>query len=211
MAHVHGYASGSACIGLVGVLLLSLIGAPTADAQDQRTKGAVAPKAIEKTAAGSALSDPGLELGEPLPIQGYDVIGFIETVRVASAKLDVNAKIDSGARSSSIDARRIEPFMRDGAQWVRFTLHGDADQTRRMENPVRRVARIKRVGAPTQKRYVVMLGLCVGSFYRVSEVNLTDRSRMRYRMILGRHYMMERFLIDPAALFLTEPNCPKQP
>ncbi|MGI9388377.1 MAG: ATP-dependent zinc protease family protein [Methyloligellaceae bacterium] len=211
MAQVHGNRSGSAFVVLLGLLLLSLSGAPAADAQDQRTKGAVPPNGVENTAAGPALPDRGLELGEPLPVWGYDVIGFIETVRITAAKLDVNAKIDSGARTSSIDARRIEPFMRDGAQWVRFTLHGDADQSRRMEHPVRRVARIKRVGAASQKRYVVMLGLCVGSFYRVSEVNLTDRSRMRYRMILGRHYMMERFLIDPAALFLTEPNCPKQP
>ena len=102
------------------LFLLSFICAPGADAQDQRTKGAVPPTAIEKTTAGPALSDRGLELGEPLPVFGYDVIGFIETVRIAAAKLDVNAKIDSGARSSSLDARRIEPFMRDGAQWVRF-------------------------------------------------------------------------------------------
>ncbi|MCG8544688.1 MAG: RimK/LysX family protein [Alphaproteobacteria bacterium] len=182
-------------------------GARVTGAQSTQQTGAATPPPASKSVNAAARSST-LNLGEPLPVQGYDVIGFIETVRITSANLDINAKVDSGARTSSTDASRIVPFQRDGKPWVRFTLHGDNGQTRRMERPVHRVARIRRAGVTTQERFVVLLALCVGTHYRLTEVNLTNRSNLRYRMILGRHYMMERFLIDPAALFLTEPDCP---
>ena len=207
MAHLNRISAGRRrAVGLALILLLSA-GAREAYAQSPKPNGAeTAPPAAP--AAKETPREAALKLGEPLPILGYDVIGFIETVRVTSANLDINAKVDSGARTTSADASRIVQFQRDGKPWVRFTLHGDNGQTRRLERPVYRVARIRRAGAETQERFVVMLALCVGTHYRLAEVNLTNRSNLRYRMILGRHYMMERFLIDPAALFLTEPDCP---
>ena len=191
------------------VFAVVLIVASPASSEQKRPGGGVKKRSakayVDYTGATSRL-----DLGDSIPVWGYDTLGFIETVRMTPGKLDINAKIDSGARSSSVDARDIVPFERDGKPWVRFTLIGDNGRSFRTEQPVQRIARIRRASGEAQRRYVVLLGLCVGSYYKLAEVNLVYRGHLRYRMIIGRHFMMDQFLIDPASLFLTEPSCTKE-
>lgn len=134
-------------------------------------------------------------------------IGYLEDVVVYPWKLRMKAKVDTGAKSSSIDALNILPFKRDGADWVRFTVAGDGEEVWRFRLPVVRIARIRRAGAPTVRRYVVELGLCLGPVYKKTEVNLINRSGMNYRMLIGRMFMAGDFVVDPGTAFVTRPAC----
>jgi hypothetical protein len=134
-------------------------------------------------------------------------IGYIETVRIDPGNRRVTAKIDTGAKTSSIDTLNILPIVKDGTEWVRFTMAGDDAQRWQLELPVVRTVRIKRAGAPTTRRYVVEMGVCLGSVYKKAEVNLVNRRHMTYRMLIGRAFMAGDFLVDPRAAFLTRPDC----
>ena len=53
------------------------------------------------------------------------IYGWIETVTFPQAGLQLEAKLDTGAQTSSLDARSIEEFERDDEPWVRFRLEGE--------------------------------------------------------------------------------------
>lgn len=134
-------------------------------------------------------------------------IGYVEYVVIEPGNLRLKAKIDTGAKSSSIDAINILPFIRDGKQWVWFSVVIDDDQHLRFELPVVRTVRVKRANAPTQRRYVVEMGICLGNVFKKAEVNLVNRTGMNYRMLIGRLFIKESFVVDPASNFLASPSC----
>ena len=70
-----------------------------------------------------------------------------------------------------------------------------------------RVAKVKRHAGKAQERPVVRLGICVGDVLKEVEVNLVDRSRFEYRLLVGRSYLANDFLIDPGARYKTSPTC----
>ncbi len=139
-----------------------------------------------------------------------EVIGLVESVRIEPGGLVVDAKIDTGADNSSIHASDVVRFKRRGESWVRFRVvtHNATSET--LERELVRVARVKRPTGKSQRRPVVMLGLCLGTAYREVEVTLVDRSRFRYRMIIGRSFLGNDFLVDPSKKNTTQPACPKR-
>lgn len=76
---------------------------------------------------------------------------------------------------------------------------------------IARIARVKRSGTAIQQRYVVNLGICLGRTFAETEVNLNNRKGMSYRMLIGRRFLGDRFLIDVSRKDLAEPECPEAP
>ncbi len=138
-------------------------------------------------------------------------IGYLEDVNVYPGKVTVRAKIDSGAATSSLDVGKIEEFEIGGEPWVRFRLGGNAGEGMLVERPLHKLANVRRSGTAVQTRYVITLGICLGGFYKEAEVNLNDRSGMSYRMLIGRRFLEDKFLIDASAKHLTKPECAGAP
>jgi hypothetical protein len=137
------------------------------------------------------------------------VVGWIEKVRIYPGDFVVHAKLDSGAEYSSLDAANLQEFQRDGKPWVRFDLAERDGNKITIERPVLRMATIKRHYLKAQKRHVITLGVCLGKYYKETEVNLVDRSGFQYRMLIGRKFMEGAVVIDPSAQYTVEPTCPK--
>ncbi|HEY6130911.1 MAG TPA: ATP-dependent zinc protease [Halioglobus sp.] len=117
----------------------------------------------------------------------------------------IKAKIDTGARSSALHAFRVEPFERDCAPWVRFAIHpvqGDTAIVVDCEAPVidRRIVRDS--GGHDELRYVINALIAIGDHRIQSEVTLTDRDTMMFRVLLGRTALRSRFVIHPAKSYL---------
>lgn len=133
--------------------------------------------------------------------------GWIEEARIYPGAFLLEAKLDTGADVSSLDARDAVFFRRGGERWIRFTVTSNRGRTVTLERPVVRMARIKRHSHASQRRPVVRLGICIGDVYRETEVNLVDRARFRYRLLIGRRFMENRVIVDPARKFLHSPEC----
>lgn len=151
-----------------------------------------------------------LLVGLTPPAQARGVYGWVEFVELhlGDQPLKLKAKLDTGARSSSLDATDIVPFERDGERWVRFrvSLPG-LEKTALMEQPVVRYVRIKRHRGPNDRRPVIRLPLCLGDELRTVEVNLTDRGRFIYPLLLGRKALTRLAVVDPARTFMRQPGC----
>lgn len=135
------------------------------------------------------------------------VIGWIEPVTLVAGQLTLDAKLDTGADVSSIDARDIRQFERNGRPWVSFAVPDRKGRRVRMERPVERMMEIKKGSGGAQQRPVVMLKVCLGGVERLSVVNLVDRAHLSTPMLLGRSFLEGHFAIDSARTNTTKPNC----
>ncbi|UCE85619.1 MAG: ATP-dependent zinc protease [Deltaproteobacteria bacterium] len=125
------------------------------------------------------------------------VIGWTEYVDLPDWGVKrLRAKVDTGARSSALHVEHIEELPR-GYVSFSIVLHR-AKRDRRI--PVKaRVVRKSRVRSSTghhSERYFVETTLRLGPVERKIEVNLVDREKLIYRMLLGRAALAGPFLID---------------
>lgn len=150
-----------------------------------------------------------------------ETLGYVEWVVMQDTSLRLKARLDTGAKTSSLHAVNVEPFEKDGAEWVSFQIplgdHEDQptegeldheDVILEFERPVERTVLIKRKGAPSQKRYVVMMDFCIAGTTHTTQFSLTDRGKFSYPALLGRRFMRDdNILIDSADAFMAEKEC----
>lgn len=112
----------------------------------------------------------------------------------------VEARVDSGAKTSAIHTTNIERVARDGQTFVRFDVHPlrkDRRTAVRCEALLVDRRTVKNTSGLSEKRYVVRTTLGLGEHAWEIELTLADRDAMGYRMLLGREAMSGRILVDP--------------
>lgn len=139
------------------------------------------------------------------------VVGWVERVAIFPGDLVVRARIDTGAKTASLNCGCINRFKRNGHEWVRFTVVNSKGNSISLEREVLRTVAIRRHFGATQKRPVIRLGLCLAGVYKEVDVNLVDRSGFNYQMLIGRNFLKEGFLVDPARTYLSSPRCVNAP
>ena len=132
--------------------------------------------------------------------------GWREWVSLPDAGVDwIKAKIDTGARTSSLHAYDVEEFEREGEDWVRFQVkpwQESQEDTTRVECPVHDRRRVRSSSGHQQERIVVLLAIRLVDRLVVSEVTLSNRDEMGFRMLIGREALRRGFVVDPARSFL---------
>ena len=141
------------------------------------------------------------------PSNNLRVAGWVEYTSLFPGNLKIKAKLDTGARHSSLNAKHIEEFERDGATWVRFELKNWKGRMESFEAAVIRMATIKQHDAESARRPVIRLGICLGNVYKEVEVNLEDRSKFNYQLLIGRNFLKDALLIDSGSTYLLSPDC----
>ncbi|WP_144207327.1 ATP-dependent zinc protease family protein [Shewanella donghaensis] len=127
------------------------------------------------------------------------VLGAVESVAVDELKASFATRIDTGAESSSLDARNIVLFERNGVQWVRFDVmtNGEGQPGNTYEHKVERFVRIKQdADMPDDRRPVIHAHLTIGQYAAETDLNLTDRSHLDYPLLLGRKFMKDIAVVD---------------
>lgn len=140
----------------------------------------------------SLIALPGLALAAEAKLYGrYEWVGLPELDRT------LQAKMDTGAYTSSLSAKDIQLFQRDGEQWVRFRLATKDGDDAQFEHKLARISKIKNRAegggeddeeekqASLSERPVILLPVCLGGDQQVIEVNLTDRSNFNYPFLMG--------------------------
>ncbi len=138
------------------------------------------------------------------------IFGWLERVLVAGGDFYLEAKLDTGATTSSIDARNIYRFRRGKKRFVRFELiNRDAAGGQLMERPLVRMVRIKQHDGQYQRRPVVALEICIGRVRRSVEFSLVDRGNFDQPVLLGRNALAGAALVDSDLVHTTAPSCEK--
>ena len=133
------------------------------------------------------------------------IIGGIEEVVLLPWGVKLPARVDTGAAKSSLDAREIK--VRDDR--VEFKLpkkYGDLQ----LRLPVVEWKHVRTPGG-LERRPIVELEICLGSKRIHTKVNLTDRSMVKYPLILGRNFLKEDYVVDVKRRKTAPPICPDIP
>lgn len=133
-------------------------------------------------------------------------LGWREWVGLPELRVPrIKAKVDTGARTSSLHAFNLRPFSQDGDQRIEFSLHpGQRD----LETIVVCRASVvdKRIvtdsGGHKEERWVISTLLSIGPHTWPIEITLAARDDMRFRMLLGRNALKRRALVDSSRSYL---------
>lgn len=164
-----------------------------------------------KTLGVAALSGALLSAAGAQADDERKVYGWVENAVIAHWDIKVKAKLDSGALTSSLDARDIELFDKEGEEWVRFRLQLE-DQASgetfsdEIERPLHREQTVRGAGGKDD-RPVVLLDICMGDTIYEEQFSLRDREDMIYPMLLGRRTISHLGLLDVENTFLQSPEC----
>ena len=134
------------------------------------------------------------------------VIGSLETCHLPDLNIfDLQIRIDTGAKTSSLHVDDIKKERREGKLGVAFTLHPDiydVDVITRCWAPISDVRRIKSSNGAVEQRLIIKTKMVMSTVEKEIEITLSNRSDMSYLMLLGREGMGSDFLVDPSQTFI---------
>lgn len=124
------------------------------------------------------------------------IIGAFDRVDFPEYKLqDIRAKIDTGAKTSSIQASFMKIVKKEDKEYLQCILLG------RKSNPVLfeqwEKREIKSSNGQIQLRYVVKMEVALFGQRFVTDFTLANRKEMKFPVLLGRRLLRMGFLVDP--------------
>lgn len=135
-------------------------------------------------------------------------LGYLEKVFLPDLALHCDAKVDTGAFSSSLHADNIEIFEQDDQEWVRFLVcferkHIRIDQV--CEAPLVARKKIASSNGHRSHRYIIRTSLTLAGETWPVNISLSHRGSMKYPMLLGRDAIRGRFVVDVEHTYLSQP------
>jgi len=124
------------------------------------------------------------------------ILGEVEEVYLSAYNISLEARIDTGAQTSSIHAKNIVSFERDGKKWVRFTILDNDKKEIELKKPVVKTIKVKRHGQYAQDRFVVHMRMNISNLSHYIEVSLNNREDYKYLVLIGRNFLRGNAIVD---------------
>lgn len=142
-------------------------------------------------------------------------VGWVERLRVEDVDLQVRAKMDTGATTSSIDAEIIDIAKsgeksgdKPGEKVVFSIVDEKSGEKRTFEREIQRYVRIKKKEGGYIRRPVINMTFCIAGKRITEEVNLANRENFIYPVLVGRNMLAQAgLMIDASETLVSRPNC----
>lgn len=130
------------------------------------------------------------------------IIGRLEQIELSELELGrVKAKVDTGAYRSSLHCRQVQEIEVDGKKVLKVKFQIGRKRPIRIFKKYSKT-RVKSSNGTSEERFVVQSRTRLGSKnYKIS-FTLTDRSEMKYPILIGRKFISGKFLVDASASYL---------
>jgi hypothetical protein len=129
------------------------------------------------------------------------VVGATEVIHVVDVDLDFVARIDTGARTTSINAQEIKidhpaAKKKDNiGKKISVLLVNGKGEKRRLETVIVDALQVRNAQG-VETRYMIPLTLRWQGIEKVIKVNLRDRRAMTYKLLIGRDWLSGDFVVD---------------
>ena len=113
----------------------------------------------------------------------------------------IDIKVDTGAFTSAMHCHKIEVKKIDGVKVLHYTLldpsHSQYDN-KEFSTDQFREKRIKNSFGVSEKRFVIETKIVLFATRYTIELSLSRRGEMRFPILIGRRFLMGRFIVDPS-------------
>jgi len=139
---------------------------------------------------------------EKLKSKNLKIIGSQEWCAFTTLKIPaIRARVDSGAKTSSIQATEIKLIKKNDERWVRFVVYPiQRNKTIKVTCKAKLLEKrsIKGSFGISEERFIIKSPITIGEDTFDIELSLANRNTMEFRMLLGREAISNQFLINPA-------------
>ncbi|MBC7006584.1 ATP-dependent zinc protease [Photobacterium sp. BZF1] len=145
-----------------------------------------------------------LAMAESKSDDSKSIVGQVETIKVYDLEMDYLARIDTGAATTSIHAKDIKVIgdesdsdnMRDHlGHTVEFTSINEKGEEATYKGKIVKVSKIRNAQG-VERRYAVKMDLGWNGEHKTVAVNLRDRSKLEYKLLIGRNWLEGDYLVD---------------
>lgn len=134
------------------------------------------------------------------------IFGYQEWVTLPLLNVPaIRAKLDTGAKTSSIHAYNIEYSVENGVNYICFELHPiqhSKEIIRLCRMPVLDHRLVRSSSGDAEERPVIRTILALGGKRWEIDLNLTNRDYMGFRLLIGREALSSMGLVHPGAKYL---------
>ena len=134
------------------------------------------------------------------------LIGRLEKIHLPELSLyNLDAKIDTGAYTSSLHCHHINTYKNNELTLVRFFVL-DPDhpeyENRPFEIPVHKIKSVKSSNGISEERVVIKQKVEIAGKSYTIDLSLTNRVEMKYPLLLGRRFLNKKFIVDVSKKYL---------
>nr|WP_244288311.1 RimK/LysX family protein [Leptospira congkakensis] len=123
------------------------------------------------------------------------IVGRVEWVEFPNWKLKLRARVDTGAKSCSIHAVNIERITENGEVFVFFDTFVD-EKPVRLKSKFVKEAKVTSTSGVSETRIIISEVMKMGKYKEEVIINLNDRTNLTYPILIGRNFLMGKFLVD---------------
>lgn len=147
-------------------------------------------------------------------VRNREVIGWRERVTLPGlCETPMKAKVDTGARTSALHAFDLKVTNEDDSPWADFEIHPlqrSAKNGTRVRVPIIGFRRIRSSSGHSERRPVIRVPIRIGDREFSTEITLTSRDEMGFRMLLGRSAVRRRYVVDVARSYVQSTPPPRK-
>ena len=133
-------------------------------------------------------------------------IGWQEWVALPElSSVPIKVKVDTGAKTCALHAFKVEPYEKEGQSYVKYLVHPyqhDDSQFIECHSLVVDQREVSDSGGHREMRYVIQTTVSLAGNKFSAEITLTDRDTMKFRMLLGRNALRNKYLVDCGKSFM---------
>jgi hypothetical protein len=134
------------------------------------------------------------------------IVGRLEKIDLPGLSLfGLDAKLDTGAYTSSLHCHKVRRYQKEGTEWVRFFVldpdHPEYEE-REFHAPVYRIKDVKSSNGIVQSRVIIKQKTNFARSKGTIRLSLADRTEMKYPVLIGRKFLAGRYLVDVSKKFI---------
>lgn len=123
-------------------------------------------------------------------------IGRIERIYFPKHGISFEARVDTGAHTSSLHVTNVKVRRIDNIKYIEFDTEDRQKNKYHIKTRVYKESKVKSTQGEAEERYVIRELVKLGKVSKEININLNDRSKLKYNFLIGRNFLRGDFIVD---------------
>jgi len=124
------------------------------------------------------------------------VVGRLETVNFPKHGMSFKARIDTGAHTSSLHVSHYKLVKIGNETYIEFDTEDSNGNKYHIKTKVHKESSVRNTSGEKESRYVIREEVKLGKMTKLIDINLNDRTELKYKFLAGRNILRGDFVVD---------------